>query len=120
MRSGSNNLLVVHGGGPTAVLNCSLYGIISECENHAVIGDVLGARYGISGALSEDLIDLHRLPAGQLEALKRSPGSAIGSSRRKIEPEEFFDQNGNGVTSEFIDYLSPLLGPDLPEYVSFV
>ena len=39
----ADNLLVVHGGGPTAVINASLYGVIREAKKNPSIGKVLGA-----------------------------------------------------------------------------
>lgn len=43
-----NNLLVIHGGGPTVVLNSSLYGVIREGQKHSdKIQNILGARNGV-------------------------------------------------------------------------
>ena len=46
----ADNLLVVHGGGPTAVINASLYGVIREAKKNPSIGKVLGA-IGGTGAI---------------------------------------------------------------------
>ena len=35
-------LLVVHGGGPTAVINASLYGVIEEAKRNPEVGKVYG------------------------------------------------------------------------------
>lgn len=83
-----NNLLIIHGGGPTAVLNCSLYGSIREAQQSGSVDRILGARYGITGVLEERLIDLDDQAGLLIEGLKTSPGSAIGSSRRKIMAED--------------------------------
>ena len=40
----ADNLLVVHGGGPTAVINASLYGVIREAKKNPSIGKVLGGQ----------------------------------------------------------------------------
>lgn len=37
------NLLVVHGGAPTAVMNASLYGVIEQARSSGQIGKVLAA-----------------------------------------------------------------------------
>jgi 6-phosphofructokinase 1 len=80
--------VVVHSGGPTPVLNASLAGAITECRKHAEIAGIYGARFGPKGVVEDDLLDLSGCGAGELEELARAPGSAIGCSRRKIEPEE--------------------------------
>ena len=44
MDTGNNNLLIVRGGGPTAVINASLYGAVREALEAPEVGRVLGAR----------------------------------------------------------------------------
>ena len=53
-----NNVLVVHGGGPTSVMNASLYGVLKEAERHSQIGAVYGAIGGVEGILKENLLNL--------------------------------------------------------------
>lgn len=83
------NLLIIHGGGPTAVLNASLYGAVSEARRHARISHIYAARNGTGGLLQEELIDLGELPTERLRLLLQTPGSAIGTSRDEIEPEDY-------------------------------
>ncbi len=83
------NLLVAHGGGPTAVLNASLYGLIREAARHPQVEGIYGARFGTQGLLEGDFLDLRREPAASIEALPHTPGSALGSSRRSIEPADY-------------------------------
>ena len=47
------NLLVIHGGAPTAVMNASLYGVLKEARRFPQVGSVLGASYGTGGLLKE-------------------------------------------------------------------
>jgi len=82
--SSRGNLLVVHGGGPTPVINASLYGVIREAVGSGKVDRVLGAAHGAQGLLDERLIDLTALDAETLEAVRVSPGSALGSSRHKL------------------------------------
>jgi 6-phosphofructokinase len=82
-----NGAIVVHGGGPTAVLNASLAGVIAEAGEIGV-GRLWGARFGLAGLLSGDWIDLGGLRERDVERLRRAPASLIGSSRRKLELEE--------------------------------
>jgi 6-phosphofructokinase 1 len=83
------SLLVLHGGGPTAVLNASLYGVIREAEKSAAVDHVYGARGGTGGLLREDFVDLGRIPKTELELLPGSPGSAIGSSRDVLGDDDY-------------------------------
>ena len=76
--------LVVHSGGPTAVINASLLGVIEEAARHSAIGRVYGARHGIEGVLNEDFIRLDNQPAELLAAVARTPSSALGTSRKEL------------------------------------
>ncbi len=83
------NVLIAHGGGPTAVINSSLYGVLREAENHSCIGHVYGAIHGIEGVLNEELIDLSAQSSAQIERLPHTPSSALGSCRRKLSDEDY-------------------------------
>ncbi len=83
------NLLIVHGGGPTAVINASLYGAVMEAKASAEIGHVYGARGGTGGLMDEKLVDLGAMPDDELALLLQTPGSAIGSSRDALEEAEY-------------------------------
>jgi len=83
------NLLIVHGGGPTAVINASLYGAITEAKKYPEITHIYAARNGTGGLLKEDLITLENIPKEDLELLLQTPGSAIGTSRDALYPDEY-------------------------------
>ena len=51
-----DNLVIIHGGGPTAVLNCSLYGAIREAQQSGAVEHVYGAVGGTGGLLRENLL----------------------------------------------------------------
>ncbi|WP_332236872.1 diphosphate--fructose-6-phosphate 1-phosphotransferase [Sporolactobacillus sp. KGMB 08714] len=85
-----HNLLVIHGGGPTVVLNSSLYGVIRESQEHLdVIDHVWGARNGVQGVLKDDFIDLAIKSSRDIDALLTSPGTAIGSSRYPLDEDAY-------------------------------
>ena len=84
-----STLVVGQSGGPTAVINCSLLGVVEEAIGHPEIGSVLGLVNGIEGALQENLLDLGRQPASILGGLCRTPASALGSCRRKLSPADY-------------------------------
>jgi 6-phosphofructokinase 1 len=80
--------LLAHSGGPTAVINASLLGVVEEARKHLEFGGLWGARFGIDGLLREDFLDLFAQGAGTLEAVGRAPSSALGTSRREVTPVE--------------------------------
>lgn len=83
------NLLVVHGGGPTAVLNASLYGVIRQAQEEAGIGKIYGAIGGSEAILKENFLDMGELPDEKIELLLQTPGTAIGSSRFPLEQKQY-------------------------------
>lgn len=82
----SANLMVVQGGGPTAVLNTSLAGILDEASGK--FGRILGSRYGIRGVIENSVADLSHPTPALLELLRNSPGAALGSSRHQPQSGE--------------------------------
>lgn len=81
------NAVVAHGGGPTAVINASLAGLIEECRARGY--GLHGARYGLAGLLSGDLVDLLALDADLVRRIGEAPGSALGSSRLPLTEEDY-------------------------------
>ncbi len=81
--------IVAHGGGPTAVINASLAGVIEERRRHPEITALYGARHGIQGVLTEDLLDLDREDPNLIELIARTPGSALGSCRYKVKEPDY-------------------------------
>lgn len=84
-----NNVLVVHGGGPTAVLNASLYGVLAQAKESDRIGAVYGAIGGSEGILKERFLDLLEFAGDEGKKLLSTPGTAIGSSRYALEEEDY-------------------------------
>lgn len=84
-----NNMLIVHGGGPTAVINCSLFGAVDEAKKSGKVGKIYGAVGGMGGVLSEQFIALDEVSDLELSLLKTTPGSAIGTSRDAMEAEDY-------------------------------
>lgn len=81
------NLLVAQSGGPTAVINASLAGVIQVAREKT---KVLGAIHGIEGVINEqfyDLTDEFNDPY-QMEALRHTPASFLGTCRHKLKEEE--------------------------------
>jgi ATP-dependent phosphofructokinase / diphosphate-dependent phosphofructokinase len=78
------NCLVAQSGGPTAVINASVCGVVQYAINCEKIDKVYGALYGIEGFLDGKVIDFNDLGKDEIEALKYTPSSALGSCRYKL------------------------------------
>lgn len=78
-----NKILVAQGGGPTAVINQSLVGVVLEARRHKGIDLVYGARHGVRGIVNEDFVDLTQETSHNLELVAATPSSALGSTRDK-------------------------------------
>ncbi len=72
-------------GGPTPVINSSLYGVIREYQEHKdVFSHLYASRFGVEGLINGDLFDLDMEEDREIELLKQTPGQIIGSSRKKL------------------------------------
>jgi 6-phosphofructokinase len=81
------NAVVGQSGGPTAVINASLVGVIEEANKHSEIQNLYGALNAVAGIVEDRFIDLKKVPADVLEKVAASPCSALGSSRDKPDAE---------------------------------
>ena len=79
----SINILVAQGGGPTAVINQSLVGVVLEARRFSQVARVYGALHGVRGIVDEELVDLTQETLHNLELVARTPASALGSTRDK-------------------------------------
>jgi ATP-dependent phosphofructokinase / diphosphate-dependent phosphofructokinase len=80
-------ILVAQGGGPTAVINQSMVGVVLEARRHAAVTGIYGALHGVSGILSEDFVDLTQETEANLDLVAATPCSALGSTRDKPDLE---------------------------------
>ena len=85
----AHNVVVAQGGGPTAVINASLYSMADQLSNQLPGSAMLfGARGGIEGVLAERWLDLRRPDAELWRRIRLSPGAALGSCRKMLNREE--------------------------------
>lgn len=99
-----SNALIVHGGAPTAVINASLYGAVTEARKHPEIEHFYAAIGGSGAVLKEHFLDLFTAPEEELELLLHTPGSAIGTSRDPLETEDY-DQMARVIARHNIRYV---------------
>lgn len=84
----AENILIIHGGGPTPVINASLYGVIREAKRNK-IGHIYGARGGTQSVLEERFVSLDGYGDASLQLLLGTPASVIGTSRAPLTPHDF-------------------------------
>lgn len=73
-------------GGPTAVINASLAGVVAQAQASGAFSRVLGMRHGVQGALEGQWSDLSGLTPDALDRLAHTPSSALGSCRYRLKP----------------------------------
>lgn len=86
----SGKILVAQGGGPTAVINQTLAGVVLEARRFRQVERIYGARHGVRGIIDEDFVDLTQETSHNLELVANTPSSALGSTRDK--PDEKYCQ----------------------------
>ncbi|MDA1272624.1 MAG: 6-phosphofructokinase [Verrucomicrobia bacterium] len=98
----TGNLLVAQSGGPTAVINASVAGVIEEAGKHPdAITEIYGGLNGILGILNEDLIDIQDELSVSIEGLKHTPAAALGTCRYKIDFKKNTDQAAKDINRLF-------------------
>ncbi len=91
-------------GGPTSVINASAYGVISTALKNPNITRVLGAEHGIKGVLNDRLFDMGQEDPAELELLKYTPSSALGSCRYKMKDPDVDDTDYKRILEIFKKY----------------
>ena len=81
------NLLVAQSGGPTAAINATVAGVITEALTSGQVDGIWGAVNGIKGVLEERFVDLREKiqGTGDLDLLCQTPAAALGSCRFKLK-----------------------------------
>ena len=110
------NLLVGQSGGPTAVINASVAGVISEALNHACIEEIYGSLNGVLGILNEEFIDLASESQQQIRALRHTPGAALGTCRYKLKNQADFDNSFEQLDPRSARWLADALAQAHPRH----
>ena len=86
------NCLVAQSGGPTAVINASVAGVVTEALNNPCIEEIYGGMNGVLGILKEDLIDLAEESQQNIRGLRYTPASALGTCRFKLKRDSDYER----------------------------
>ncbi len=99
------NLMFGQSGGPTSVINASAAGVFIEALKHSdVIENVYGAANGIVGILNEKFYDIGQEDPKELELLKYTPSSSLGSCRYKLADAAVDDTDYKRILEVFKKY----------------
>ncbi|MEG1879392.1 MAG: 6-phosphofructokinase [Pseudoflavonifractor sp.] len=96
--------IIAQSGGPTAVINASAQGVIQTALMSGCITRVLGAANGIKGVLNDILYDMRYEDMRELELLRYTPSSALGSCRYMLTPLEQSDKDYARILEIFKKY----------------
>ena len=96
--------IIGQSGGPSSVINSSAYGVIRTALDNPMITNVYGAEHGIKGVLNDRLFDMSKEDAKELELLKFTPSSALGSCRYKIADPDVDDTDYKRILEIFKKY----------------
>lgn len=103
-----NNLkgaaIIGQSGGPTSVINASAAGVFLEALKQPNITRVFGAAHGIRGILNEEFYDINKEDIKELELLKTTPSSSIGSVRYKLKDLKVDDSEYKKLLEVFKKY----------------
>lgn len=91
-------------GGPTSVINASAAGVFQEALKQECITAVYGAAHGIKGVLNEQFYDISKEDPYELELLKTTPSSALGSVRYKLKDPDEDDTDYKRILEVFKKY----------------
>ncbi len=82
----SGNVVIGQSGGPTAVINQSLAGIVETLRDSGV-DTILGCHHAVRGVVDDDFIELHNIPQDRLDRIAETPSASLGTSRDKPDEE---------------------------------
>ena len=92
--------VILQSGGPTCVINASLYGVIKQAIEEEKITNVYGSLNGIEGLINDNLIDLEKEDEEELEFLKTTPSAILGSSRHRLS-KDYSDETYQKIFETF-------------------
>lgn len=104
MKNLKGALMFAQSGGPTSVINASAAGVFIEALDSENITAVYGAAHGIRGVLHEEFYDIGKEDRAELELLKYTPSSAMGSVRYKLKDASVDDTDYKRILEVFKKY----------------
>ena len=112
-------VVVAQGGGPTAVINQSLVGVVLESRKFRQITKVYGAINGVNGIINDNFLDLTQETTNNLERVAVTTSSALGSTRDKPD-EKYCEEIFNIFRQHDVRYFFYIGGNDSADTVRIV
>ena len=112
-------VVVAQGGGPTAVINQSLVGVVLESRKFRQITKVYGAINGVNGIINDNFLDLTQETTNNLERVAVTPSSALGSTRDKPD-DKYCEEIFNIFRQHDVRYFFYIGGNDSADTVRIV
>ena len=112
-------VVVAQGGGPTAVINQSLVGVVMEARKYANVSHVYGAINGVRGIVNEDFLDLSQETTHNLERVANTPSSALLTTRDKPD-DKYCVEIFNALKAHNVRYFFYIGGNDSSNTVRIV
>ncbi|WP_205694247.1 6-phosphofructokinase [Clostridium manihotivorum] len=79
------NCIVAQSGGPTSVINSSVFGLVEANKELKIYDNVYAGLNGIEGILNKNIINLSAMDSNELDTFRRTPSSGLGSCRYKLK-----------------------------------
>ncbi len=115
----AGSIVIAQSGGPTAVINRTLAGAITELKSMNLPNKILGAKHGIEGVLEKDFLPLGSISGPLMRKIAEMPGAALGSTRRK--PDEQTCRNILKVFEEMnVEYFFYIGGDDTARSLNII
>ena len=112
-------VVVAQGGGPTAVINQSLVGVVLESRKFRQVTKVYGAINGVNGIINDNFLDLTQETTNNLERVAVTPSSALGSTRDKPD-DKYCEEIFNIFRQHDVRYFFYIGGNDSADTVRIV
>jgi len=107
----SGNVVIGQSGGPTAVINQSLVGVVEALRGAKGIGKILGAENAVRGLIERRFIELQEIDPQRLDRIANTPSAALGSTRDKPD-EAYCDKIFKVMAEQDVRYFFYIGGND--------
>lgn len=111
MASGKGNAVVAQSGGPTAVINQSVVGVVQTAKALGLCDVIYGARHGVRGMIEDWFVELQGIADDRLERIAKTPSAGLGSSRDKPDAS-YCEKILDALTAKDIRYFFYIGGND--------
>ena len=112
-------ILIAQGGGPTAVINQTLAGLVLEARKYPEVSKIYGALRGVAGIVNQDFVDLTFETSHNLEQVAMTPAAGLLSTRVKPD-EEYCEKIFKVLKAHDIRYFFYIGGNDSSDTVRIV